>query len=148
MRDGQSGTANTVQHMTPYPPAKRQDIVEDIHGHRVADPYRWLEDAGSDETREWLAAQDRLFHKVADALPGRETLRRRLGELLGAGSVGSPVWRGERYFFSRRAADQEHPVLYTVDPGGSERVLVDPMALDPDGTTTLDGWQQIGRAHV
>ncbi|WP_396445085.1 prolyl oligopeptidase family protein [Actinomadura sp.] len=127
--------------MTPYPPAHRQDIVEDIHGHRVADPYRWLEDAESDETREWLAAQDRLFHKVVDALPGRDRLRERLGELLGAGSVGSPVWRGGRRFFTRRAAGQEHPVLYTVDPDGAERVLIDPMALDPDGTTTLDGWQ-------
>src|SRR5690606_33798654 len=127
--------------MTPYPPARRQDIVEDIHGHRVADPYRWLEDADSEATKEWLAAQDRLFHKFVDALPGREALRRRLAELLGAGSVGSPVWRGERAFFTRRAPGQEHPVLYTVDPGGSERVLVDPTALDPDGTTTLDGWQ-------
>ncbi|TDD61127.1 prolyl oligopeptidase family serine peptidase [Actinomadura rubrisoli] len=126
---------------TPYPPAPRQDIVEDLHGHRVADPYRWLEDADSDETRAWLAAQDELFHKVADALPGREGLRRRLGELLGAGSVGSPVWRGERRFFTRRTAEQEHPVLYTVGPDGTERVLVDPVALDPDGTTTLDGWQ-------
>jgi hypothetical protein len=51
--------------MTPYPPAQRQDIVEEIHGHRVADPYRWLEDAGSEATTEWLAAQDKLFHKVA-----------------------------------------------------------------------------------
>ncbi|WP_346045204.1 prolyl oligopeptidase family serine peptidase [Actinomadura chokoriensis] len=127
--------------MTPYPPAQRQDIVEDIHGHRIADPYRWLEDAEADDTKEWLAAQDRLFHKVVDALPGRARLRERLGELLGAGSVGSPVWRGGRRFFTRRAADQEHPVLYTVDPDGSERVLVDPMALDVDGTTTLDGWQ-------
>lgn len=127
--------------MTPYPPAQRQDIVEDIHGHRVADPYRWLEDADSPETAEWLAAQDRLFHKVVDALPGRDALRARLGELLGAGSVGSPVWRGERRFFTRRDAGQEHPVLYTADPDGTERVLVDPMALDPDGTTTLDGWQ-------
>ncbi|TYB41149.1 prolyl oligopeptidase family serine peptidase [Actinomadura chibensis] len=127
--------------MTPFPPAHRADIVEEIHGHRVADPYRALEDAGSAETREWLAAQDRLFHKVADALPGRPGLRRRLAELLGAGSVGAPVWRGERRFFTRRTAEQEHPVLYTVDPDGSERVLVDPTALDPEGTTTLDGWQ-------
>jgi prolyl oligopeptidase len=127
--------------MTPYPPAHRQDIVEDIHGHRVADPYRWLEEAGGDGTAEWLAAQDRLFHKIVDALPGRDALRERLGELLGAGSVGSPVWRGERRFFTRRAAGQEHPVLYTAGPDGAERVLVDPMALDPGGTTTLDGWQ-------
>lgn len=126
---------------TPYPHAPRQDIVDEIHGRRVCDPYRWLEDAGSAETKAWLAAQDELFHKVADALPGRDRLRARIGELLGAGSVGSPVWRGERRFFTRRTADQEHPVLYTVDPDGTERVLVDPTALDPDGTTTLDGWQ-------
>ncbi|MFD0687716.1 prolyl oligopeptidase family serine peptidase [Actinomadura fibrosa] len=125
----------------PYPPAPRQDIVEEIHGHRVADPYRWLEDPDSAETKEWLAGQDELFHTILDALPGRDRLRRRLGELLGAGSVGSPVWRGERRFFTRRTAEQEHPVLYTVDPDGTERVLIDPMALDPDGTTTLDGWQ-------
>ncbi|WP_034520123.1 prolyl oligopeptidase family serine peptidase [Actinomadura rifamycini] len=127
--------------MTPYPPAQRQDIVEEIHGHRVADPYRWLEDADSGDTRDWLAAQDALFRKVVDDLPGRDRLRRRLRELLGAGSVGAPVWRGDRRFFTRRTADQEHPVLYTVDPDGAERVLVDPIALDPDGTTTLDGWQ-------
>ncbi|QXJ21032.1 S9 family peptidase [Actinomadura graeca] len=127
--------------MTPYPPAPRQDIVDEIHGHRVADPYRWLEDPAGDATREWLAAQDELFRKAADALPGRARLRRRLGELLGAGSVGSPVWRGGRRFFTRRTAEQEHPVLYTVDPDGAERVLVDPMVLDPGGTTTLDGWQ-------
>ncbi|MFD0902763.1 prolyl oligopeptidase family serine peptidase [Actinomadura sediminis] len=127
--------------MTPYPPAQRQDIVEEIHGHRVADPYRWLEDADSADTREWLAAQDELFHKAVDDLPGRDGLRRRLRELLGAGSVGAPIWRGDRRFFTRRTADQEHPVLYTVDAGGAERVLVDPMELDPEGTTTLDGWQ-------
>ncbi|NDU74341.1 prolyl oligopeptidase family serine peptidase, partial [Actinomadura sp. DSM 109109] len=127
--------------MTPYPSAKREDIVEDIHGHRVADPYRWLEDPDSSETAEWRAAQDRLFRTTMDTYPGRDALRARLLELLGAGSVGAPVWRGERSFFTRRAADQEHPVLYTVDPGGTERVLVDPTALDPDGTTTLDGWQ-------
>ncbi|WP_344897582.1 prolyl oligopeptidase family serine peptidase [Actinomadura meridiana] len=127
--------------MTPYPSAKRQDIVENIQGQRVADPYRWLEDAATDDTGAWLAAQDDLFHKVTDALPGRDALRRRLGDLLGAGSVGAPVWRGERRFFTRRAADQEHPALYTVDPDGAERVLVDPMALDPEGTTTLDAWQ-------
>jgi prolyl oligopeptidase len=125
----------------PYPPAQEQDIVEDIHGQQVSDPFRWLEDRGDAATEEWLAAQDGLFHSIVDGLPGRDGLRRRLTELLGAGSVGSPVWRGERSFFTRRTAGQEHPVLYTVEPGGGERVLIDPMALDPDGTTTLDLWQ-------
>ena len=55
--------------------------------------------------------------------------------------VGAPVWRGERQFFMRRTAEQEHAVLLTVDPDGTERVLLDPMALDPTGLTTLDAWQ-------
>ncbi|RAY11816.1 S9 family peptidase [Actinomadura craniellae] len=124
-----------------YPPARRQDIVDDLHGHRVPDPYRWLEDAGSAETHAWLAAQDELFRSAAAGLPGRERLRARIAELLGVGSVGVPAWRGERRFFTRRTAEQEHAVLYTVDPGGGERVLIDPIALDPAGTTTLDAWQ-------
>ncbi|MFI0411260.1 prolyl oligopeptidase family protein [Actinomadura sp. 3N508] len=127
--------------MRPYPPARRQDIVEELHGHRVEDPYRWLEDPDAADTKAWLAAQEKLFRKVMDPLPGRDGLRRRLGELLGAGSVGSPTWRGGRRFFTRRAPGQEHPVLYTADPDGSERVLIDPIALDAEGTTTLDGWQ-------
>ncbi|MFI0355086.1 prolyl oligopeptidase family protein [Actinomadura sp. 9N407] len=125
----------------PYPPAQREDIVEDLHGHQIADPYRWLEDREGGDTGAWLAAQEQLFRQRINDLPGRDRLRERLTGLLGAGSVGSPVWRGKRRFFTRRTAGQEHPVLYTVDPAGTERVLVDPMALDPGGTTTLDGWQ-------
>ncbi|MCD0452799.1 prolyl oligopeptidase family serine peptidase [Actinocorallia sp. API 0066] len=124
-----------------YPVAQRQDIVEEIHGHRVADPYRWLEDPHSAQTKEWLAAQDALFHAEVDGLPGRERLRARITELLGAGNVSSPIWRGERRFFMRRAADQEMSVLYTIDPDGSERALIDPIALDASGKTTLDSWQ-------
>jgi prolyl oligopeptidase len=126
--------------LPPYPQAPRQDIIETIHGHEVADPYRWLEDAGSVETKNWLAAQEELFHAAVDGLPGRDRLRRRLTELLGAGSVGPPVWRGERRLFTRRTAEQEHAVLYTVDPDGTERALLDPMELDPTGLTTLDYW--------
>ncbi len=64
-----------------------------------------------------------------------------MGELLQAGLVSAPTWRGERSFLLRRLPDQEHAVLLTVDPDGTERVLVDPMAIDPAGTTTLDAWQ-------
>ncbi|MFB4318463.1 prolyl oligopeptidase family protein [Actinomadura sp. 21ATH] len=125
----------------PYPPAQREDIVDDLHGHQVADPYRWLEDRAGGDTEAWLAAQEQLFQERIGGLPGRERLRERLTELLSAGSVGPPVWRGDWCFYTRRGADQEHPVLYTAGPDGGERVLIDPMALDPAGTTTLDGWQ-------
>jgi prolyl oligopeptidase len=125
-----------------YPSARREDLVEEIHGHRVADPYRWLEDPHGEETKTWLTEQDDLFHREVDGLNGRERLRTRVRELLGAGTVGAPVWRGERRFFMRRTAEQEHAVLYTVDPGTeTERALIDPMKLDATHTTTLDSWQ-------
>jgi prolyl oligopeptidase len=125
----------------PYPAARREDIVEDLHGHQVADPYRWLEDPQSDDTKRWLTAQEELFHGTVDELPGRGRLRERITELLGAGTVGSPIWRRERRFFVRRTADQEHAVLHTVGPDGRERALLDPVEIDGSGRTTLDGWQ-------
>jgi len=124
-----------------YPAAARSDICDDLNGHLVADPYRWLEDPGSPATQEWLAAQDELYAGAAAGLTGRERLTGRLGELLSAGLVTSPVWRGDRQFYLRRDAGQEHAVLYTAAAGEAERALIDPTAIDPAGTTTLDAWQ-------
>jgi prolyl oligopeptidase len=124
-----------------YPAAPRQNVVDDLHGHRVTDPYRWLEEPHSDETKRWLAEQGELFQHTVERFPGRPRLRERINELLGAGSIGSPRWRGDRRFFMRRTAEQEHAVLYVVEPDGAERTLLDPMRIDPDGTTTLDSWQ-------
>lgn len=124
-----------------YPPARRTDDSDLLHGTVVPDPFRWLEDDAAAETVAWSAAQDALFEAHARSLPGRDRLRTRVSELLGAGVVGTPAWRGDRRFFLRRTAEQEHAVLLTVDPDGTERVLVDPVAVDPTGSTTLDAWQ-------
>ena len=130
-----------AQERPEYPPAERLDVVDDLHGRRVPDPYRWLEDPDSERTRDWSRAQGALFDAQRDAWPSRERFRDRLTTLLGAGAVSAPIWRGERQFLMRRHGDQEHAVLLTVDPDGAERVLVDPMRLDASGLTTLDGWQ-------
>ena len=124
-----------------YPTALRSDAADVLHGITVPDPYRWLEGADSADTKAWSAAQDSLAEAQLGALPGRESLRQRVTELLGAGMVGAPTWRESRAFFQRRTAEQEHAVLLTVDPDGTERVLIDPMVRDPSGTTTLDAWQ-------
>ena len=125
-----------------YPQARRLGLTEDIGGHRVSDPYRWLEDNTSDERGGWLAAQAELFGSYREEeLPGRDRLAAQVRELLSTGYVGTPVWRGERCFFTQRAPDQEHGVLCTRLGDGRVEVLVDPMAIDPSGLTTLDAWQ-------
>ena len=125
-----------------YPSARRLDLTEDIGGHRVSDPYRWLEDDTGDERGGWLAAQAELFGSYREEeLPGRDRLAAQVRELLSTGYVGTPVWRGERCLFTQRTPDQEHGVLCTRLADGPVEVLVDPMAIDPSGLTTLDAWQ-------
>ncbi|MFD9944254.1 prolyl oligopeptidase family protein [Nonomuraea sp. NPDC059023] len=120
-----------------YPTARREELVDDLHGTPVPDPYRWLEDPDSPETQGWLLGQEALYKDQVKP----QRFRERIEELLQSGSVGVPVWRGERYFFSRRMPGQEHAVYYVVDPDGAERPLIDPMAIDPSGLTTLDAVQ-------
>jgi prolyl oligopeptidase len=135
-----------TQPLTPQSPtspfAERLDLVEDLHGHQVADPYRWLEDLDDPRTEAWSKAQDELVAEHTPQWPGHPGVVRRLTELLGSGVVGVPIWRGGRRFFMRREGGQEHAVLYVIDSaGGQPRVVLDPMRLDPAGLTTLDAWQ-------
>ena len=135
-----------------YPAARRLDLHEVLPAAAptfdVPDPYRWLEDPATPESAKWLEAEDALANEHLSALPGRAELRDRLTSLMAAGVVTAPAWRGERQFFMRRTADQEHAVLVTVDPDGTQRTLLDPMQLDPAGTTTLDAWQPSKEGHL
>jgi prolyl oligopeptidase len=124
-----------------YPPAPRGDDADVLHGVTVPDPYRRLEDPADPATVDWSRAQDELFDSHRVEWRARKRLHDRLAELLGAGSVGTPAWRGGRAFHTRRTAEQEHAVLLTLDAAGSERILVDPITVDPTGATTLDTWQ-------
>ncbi|MEO3874613.1 prolyl oligopeptidase family serine peptidase [Nonomuraea sp. B12E4] len=125
--------------MTPeeYPTARRENTVDILHETPVPDPYRWLEDPDSPETKGWLLGQAELFAR--NSQPQR--FKSRIAELLRSGNVGAPTWRGDRHFFSRRMPDQEHAVYYAVEADGTERALIDPMEIDPSGLTTLDAVQ-------
>ena len=132
-----------------YPEAERLDLVENLFGHPVADPYRWLEDATDPRTKAWSDGQDTLVAEHSGQWPGRAGVIDRLTELLGSGVIGVPIWRGTRRFFIRREGGQEHGVLYVIDTADAEpRVLIDPMALDPTGLTTLDAWQPDREGHL
>jgi prolyl oligopeptidase len=125
----------------PYPPARRDELVEVLHGERVSDPYRWLEDGQSQETSAWQQAQDELFAAHSERWPARAAFGARVSQLLRSGHEGPPAQRGDRSFFTRRLPDQDHAVLLVRDVDGTERVLVDPMKLDAEGLVTLDAWQ-------
>ncbi|HET9691058.1 MAG TPA: prolyl oligopeptidase family serine peptidase [Acidimicrobiales bacterium] len=131
-----------------YPDARRDDLVDELHGHRVPDPYRWLEDPAGPGVEAWSAAQDALVAEVLGAVPWRAALRHRLADLVPE-VTGPPVVAGDRWFFTSRRAGDDHAVVCTGPEAAARagdrdapgvRVLVDPNALDPAGTTTLDGW--------
>ena len=122
-----------------YPNARRQDILDDLFGHQVADPYRWMEDATSAETRAWLEAQDALARPFLDGLAGRPWMRSRMAELLAAGQVTVPSVRGGRSFFARRLPSQQLPVFVVREADGRERTLLDPASWSDDFSVTLDG---------
>mgnify|MGYP001432726771 CR=1 FL=1 len=123
----------------PYPPSRRDPTVELLHGMPIPDPYRWLEDGTSSETRDWTAAQNALTESWLGRVPGRETIRARLETLLAIDALGAPTPAGGRYFHIRRQQSQNQPILYVREGlHGPDRVLLDPNALNRDGTTALD----------
>lgn len=131
-------TAAWAEPAWPYPPAHRGPVVDDYHGTKVADPYRWLEDLDSPATRAWVEAENRLTFGFLDQLPERAYFRRRLTELWDYPRVGLPFKEGGRYFFSKNSGLQNQPVLYVQEGLRAEpRVLVDPNTLSADGTVAL-----------
>jgi len=125
--------------MGKCPPETRKDnVIEMIHGVSVTDPYRWLEDQKSPETREWIEAEDKCTSAILDAVPGRAEIERRFSELMKVESVGLPRERHGVYFFSKRAPDQQLYVIYKRDGlHGKDEVLIDPHPLSADHTTSV-----------
>jgi prolyl oligopeptidase len=122
-----------------YPPTRTDDAaVDTLHGVRVADPYRWLEDDNAPETKAWVAAQNKVTFAYLDTLPRRRAVRERLTRLWNYERYGIPFKRGDRYFFTRNDGLQNQPVLYTApSPDAPPAVLIDPNALSADGTIAL-----------
>ena len=126
----------------PKPPATaQQPVTDDYFGHKVVDPYRWLEDSNSPETQQWVADQLAYARSILDKLPGRDQMHARLTQLLEIGNLGGTEVGGDYYFHTRREGTQNQPVLYVrkgVD--GHDEVLVDVNTLSKDGTVALDWW--------
>jgi prolyl oligopeptidase len=125
--------------MPTYPDSRSTGLIETLHGEAIADPYRWLEDGDAPETRLWTERQNELTESYLAAVPAREQIRGRLGELLSIGVLGTPTPVRGRYFYVRRDGRQNQPVLYWRQGfEGADRVAVDPNGLNEVGTTALD----------
>jgi prolyl oligopeptidase len=123
-----------------YPATKTEAVTDTLHGVVVADPYRWLENSESPLVRQWVADQNAFTREYLDKLPGREAIRQRLDALLDIGTIGSPIPRKGKLFFTRQRGKEEHPILYVRDGlGGADRVLIDPKDL-PRENASLDWW--------
>src|SRR6266849_2507463 len=123
-----------------YPAARRSEQVDSYHGVRIEDPYRWLEDADSAETKAWVAAENALTAEYLRQIPGRERIVRRLTELWNFERYADFFKAGGRYFYSRNDGLQNQNVLYTLPSiDGGARVLLDPNTLSKDGTVALSG---------
>jgi len=117
---------------------RRGDVVDDYHGTKVADPYRWLEDPDSPETRAWVEAENAVTFAFLERIAARNRIRERLTRLWNYERYTPPWKEGDRYFFFRNNGLQNQNVLYTQPSLAAEaRVLLDPNTLSPDGTVAL-----------
>ena len=120
-----------------YPVSPKSDVVDDYHGTRVPDPYRWLENPDSPETIAWVDAENRLTQSVLNG-PARDALIERLTRLYDFPRTSVPARRGQRYFFTHNSGLQDQPVLYAQDGSqGERRVLIDPNTMRADGPVAL-----------
>jgi prolyl oligopeptidase len=123
-----------------YPVARKVDVVDDYHGTKVADPYRWLEDPSSPGYREWIDAENAVTERFLSSLPDRGPLRERLTALWDYERYEVPVREGNRVFYQRNSGLQPQAVLYVVDlPRFEPRPLLDPNTLSKDGTVAVTG---------
>jgi len=123
-----------------YPEAKKVDTVYDYAGTKVADPYSWLEDLDSADTKNWVAAENKLTFDYLHSIPGRDQIAARMKEIINYERFGLPHKEGSRYFYSRNDGLQNQSVLYVADSlNGNPRVLLDPNKLSNDGTVALSG---------
>lgn len=118
--------------------AHKVDVVENYHGTLVADPYRWLEDPHSPETKAWVKGQNKATRAFIDEFTGREAIRQRLTELWDYPKYLVPRKFGTRYFFQKNDGLQNQAVLYMQESLNGEPVLVlDPNKLSDDGTVAM-----------
>lgn len=134
-------TGNVSGESLKYPLTRKEDVVDTYHGVQVPDPYRWLEDDNSAETKAWVEAQNEVTYAYLEKLPQREPLRRRLTDIVNYERHGIPQRKGGRYFFRRNNGLQNQDLICMSEQLDGEAVVVlDPNTLSTDGTVAVPGY--------
>ena len=139
--DSAVADSNSPSAFTGPPKAKVEPVEETVQGHKIVDPYRYLENANNPDTKLYVEQELSYTRSILDPLPGRDKINARLSQLLEIGTVGPPQMGGKYYFHTRREGNQNQPVLYVREAlNGDDRVLVDVNKMSTDGTVALDWW--------
>ena len=121
-----------------YPVTRQGAQVDDYHGVKIADPYRWLEDDRSPETEAWVAAENKVTSAFLDTIPERARIKERMTKLWNYERFGIPFQEGGRYFYLHNSGLQNQRVLFVSEAlDAAPRVLLDPNLLSQDGTVSL-----------
>ena len=132
-----------------YPGTRRDAVVDDYHGTKVPDPYRWMEDLDAKEVADWIRGQNDLTFGYLNKLPMREYFRQRITELWDYPKVTIPVREGGRYFYQKNSGLQrQSPLLVRDTLAGEPRLVLDPNTLSPDGSISLAEWQPSPDGHL
>jgi len=123
----------------PPPETKVVEVVDTVHGVDIVDPYRWLEDQNSPETREWISRQNAYTDSILGSLSTRDELKTLAAKLIKIDTISIPIERGGRYFLTKKRADQELSVIYMRQGlDGEDKVLVDAHPMSEDQTTSVN----------
>ncbi len=133
-----SACRRSAQEKVNYPQTRKEAVVDDYFGVSVPDPYRWLEDDNSEETKKWVEEQNKVTFAFLEKIPYREKIRSRLKEIYNYPRMSQPIRAGEYYFFYKNDGLQNQSVIY-IQKGleGQPEVFIDPNQLSPDGTVSI-----------
>ena len=131
---------NTATTKIQYPKPKKVDQVDDYHGTKVADPYRWLEDPDSADTRQWVQDENKITFSYLEKIPARQQIKDRMTKLMNYERYSVPFHESGRYFYSKNNGLQNQNVWFWTDSlTGEPKVLLDPNTLSKDGTVAVSG---------
>ncbi|HEY2720441.1 MAG TPA: S9 family peptidase, partial [Chitinophagaceae bacterium] len=121
-----------------YPSTRKDSVVDDYHGVKVADPYRWLEDDNSTETKAWVQAENKVTFDYLAKIPYRDKIKKRLQEMMNYAKYGAPFQKNANYYFMKNDGLQNQFVWYEQKGlTGKPEVFIDPNKLSEDGTVSL-----------